>query len=135
MNSLPLLTLMMVVPLVGALVVASLPGSAARHAKPVALGFSLLVLLLSVLAWVRFDAGSSQQFQLSEVHSWIPQFGVSYALGVDGIALSLIVMAAILTPVCLLAAWNDLTPGADAPTCLRTVVRGRTVHTREGALT
>ena len=42
------------------------------------------------------------------MHSWIPQFGVSYALGVDGIALSLIVMAAILTPVCLLAAWNDV---------------------------
>jgi NADH-quinone oxidoreductase subunit M len=107
-NSLPLLTLMMVVPLLGAVVVAVLPGNAARHAKPVALGFSLVTLVLSVLAWVRFDAGATEQFQLSEVHSWIPQFGVSYALGVDGIALSLIVMAAILTPVCLLAAWNDV---------------------------
>jgi NADH-quinone oxidoreductase subunit M len=97
-----------VVPLVGAVVVAVLPGSAARHAKPVALGFSLVTLVLSVLAWVRFDSGAAEQFQLSEVHSWIPQFGVSYAVGVDGIALSLIVMAAILTPVCLLAAWNDV---------------------------
>ena len=95
MNSLPLLTLMMVVPLLGAVVVAVLPGSAARHAKPVALGFSLVTLVLAVLAWVRFDAEATEQFQLSEVHSWIPQFGVSYALGVDGIALSLIVMAAI----------------------------------------
>ena len=108
MNSLPLLTLMMVVPLLGAVVVAVLPGSAARHAKPVALGFSLVTLVLAVLAWVRFEPGAVEQFQLSEVHSWIPQFGVSYALGVDGIALSLIVMAAILTPVCLLAAWNDV---------------------------
>jgi len=107
-NSLPLLTLMMVVPLLGAVVVAVLPGSAARHAKPVALGFSLVTLVLAVLAWVRFEPGAVEQFQLSEVHSWIPQFGVSYALGVDGIALSLIVMAAILTPVCLLAAWNDV---------------------------
>ena len=63
-----------------------------------ALGFSLVTLVLAVLAWVRFDAEAAEQFQLSEVHSWIPQFGVSYALGVDGIALSLIVMAAILTP-------------------------------------
>ena len=108
MNSLPLLTLMMVVPLLGAVVVAVLPGSAARHAKPVALGFSLVTLVLAVLAWVRFEPGAVEQFQLSEVHSWIPQFGVSYALGVDGIALSLIVMSAILTPVCLLAAWNDV---------------------------
>jgi NADH-quinone oxidoreductase subunit M len=108
-NSLPLLTLMMVVPLLGAIVVAALPGSSARLAKPVALGFSLVTLLLAVLAWVQFDNEATEQFQLSEVHSWIPQFGVSYALGVDGIALSLIVMAAILVPVCLLAAWNDVT--------------------------
>ncbi len=108
MNSLPLLTLMMVVPLVGAVVVAVLPGSAARHAKPVALGFSLVTLVLSLMAWAQFDPEATEQFQLSEVHSWIPQFGVSYAVGVDGIALSLIVMAAILTPVCLLAAWNDV---------------------------
>lgn len=108
MNSLPLLTLMLVVPLLGAVVVAALPGDSARHAKPVALGFSLVTLLLAVLAWARFDNNATEQFQLAEVHSWIPQFGVSYALGVDGIALSLIVMATILTPVCLLAAWKDL---------------------------
>jgi NADH-quinone oxidoreductase subunit M len=108
-NSLPLLTLMMVVPLLGAVVVAALPGGSARFAKPVALGFSLVTLVLSLAAWASFDNGSGEQFQLAEVHSWIPQFGVSYALGVDGIALSLIVMAAILTPVCLLAAWNDVT--------------------------
>jgi NADH-quinone oxidoreductase subunit M len=112
-NSLPLLTLMMVVPLLGAVVVAALPGGSARHAKPVALGFSLVTLVLAGLAWVRFDNEATEQFQLSEVHSWIPQFGVSYALGVDGIALSLIVMSAILVPVCLLAAWNDLTPVVD----------------------
>ena len=108
MNSLPLLTLMMVVPLLGAVVVAVLPGSSTRFAKPVALGFSLVTLVLAVLAWARFDPDAVEQFQLSEVHSWIPQFGVSYAVGVDGIALSLIVMSAILTPVCLLAAWNDV---------------------------
>ena len=109
MNSLPLLTLMMVVPVVGALVVAALPGESARHAKPVALGFSLVTLVLALLAWARFDNDATEQFQLAEVHPWIPQFGVSYAVGVDGIALSLIVMAAILTPVCLLAAWKDVT--------------------------
>jgi NADH-quinone oxidoreductase subunit M len=38
-------------------------------------------------------------------------FGVSYALGVDGIALSLILMSAILTPVCILAAWHDVPEG------------------------
>jgi len=107
-NSLPLLTLMMVVPVLGAIVVAALPRGSARLAKPIALGASLITLVLGIMAWVRFDAGATEQFQLAEVHSWIPQFGVSYALGVDGIALSLILMAAVLTPVCLLAAWNDV---------------------------
>ena len=51
---------------------------------------------------------ASAQFQLGEQHSWIPQFGVSYALGVDGIALVLILMALVLTPICLLAAWRDV---------------------------
>ena len=107
-TSLPLLTLMIVVPTLGALIVAALPGESARHAKPVALGFSLVTLVLSVMAWAAFDTGSTAMYQLSEVHPWIPQFGVSYAVGVDGIALALIVMAAILTPICLLAAWNDV---------------------------
>ena len=107
--SFPLLTLMMVVPLVGAAVVWLLPSGSARLARPVALATSLVTLGLALLAWARFDTGgSAERYQLTETHSWIPQFGVSYALGVDGIALSLIVMAAILTPVCLLAAWNDL---------------------------
>jgi NADH-quinone oxidoreductase subunit M len=107
-NNLPLLTLMLVIPAVGALVVAVLPGTSARLARPVAFGASLLTLVVAVMAWVAFDTGSTEQFQLTETHPWIPQFGVSYALGVDGIALSLIVMAAILTPVVLLAAWNDV---------------------------
>ncbi|MBR7743262.1 NADH-quinone oxidoreductase subunit M [Phycicoccus sp. BSK3Z-2] len=109
MTSLPLLTLMMVVPLVGAVVVAALPaGSVVRTARPVALGASLLTLVLAVLAWVGFDTGSGAMFQLTETYSWIPQLGVSYALGVDGIALALILMATVLTPVSLLAAWNDV---------------------------
>ncbi len=110
MSSLPLLTLMMVVPLVGAVIVALLPGGVA-YGKQIALGTSLVTLVLSVLAWARFDTGSGSQFQLTETHQWIPQFGVSYALGVDGMALALIVMAAILTPVCILAAWHDVPEG------------------------
>ncbi len=108
MSSFPWLTTIGLIPLVGALVVASLPASLAARARQIALGFSIVALLFTVAAALRFNAGSSQQFQFSEQHSWIEQFGVSYALGVDGIALVLIVMAAILVPVCLLAAWHDV---------------------------
>ena len=107
MSSVPWLTILGVVPLVGALLVAFLPGGA-ENAKRVALGTSVLTLVIGVVAALQFDRGSSAQFQLGELHSWIPQFGVSYALGVDGIALVLILMALVLTPVCILAAWHDV---------------------------
>ncbi len=108
MQDLPWLTAMGAVPLVGAVVVAALPGGAAARAKLVALGASLVTLALMIGAALTFDAGSEQRFQLTELHEWIPQFGVSYAVGVDGIGLVLLGLAAVLTPVCILAAWNDV---------------------------
>ena len=108
MSSFPWLTTIGLIPLVGALVVAFLPASLAERARQIALGFSVVALLFTVAAALQFEAGSSQQFQFSERHPWIAQFGVSYAVGVDGIALVLIVMSAILVPVCLLAAWHDV---------------------------
>jgi NADH-quinone oxidoreductase subunit M len=112
MNQFPWLTLMGLVPLVGAIVVWVLPAGLAPRAKQIALGFSLVTLALTVAAALTFSPHSTAQFQLVEQHQWIPQFGVSYALGVDGIALALILMATILTPICLLAAWHDL-PGEE----------------------
>jgi NADH-quinone oxidoreductase subunit M len=108
MSNFPWLTTIGLIPLVGALVVAFLPASLAEKAKHIALGFSLVALLFTVAAALQFKTVSVQQFQLAELHPWIKQFGVSYAVGVDGIALVLIVMAAILVPVCLLAAWHDV---------------------------
>ena len=108
MSSFPWLTTIGLIPLVGALVVAFLPASLADRAKQIALGFSVVALLFTAAAALQFKTGSGQQFQMQEQHSWIEQFGVSYAVGVDGIALVLIVMAAILVPVCILAAWHDV---------------------------
>ena len=108
MSSFPWLTTLLLVPVVGALVVALLPAGAAGKARQVALGFSLLTLVVAIGAALQFDNVSTQQFQLAEQHSWIPQFGVSYAVGVDGISLVLILLSVVLTPVCLLAAWRDV---------------------------
>jgi len=112
MNQFPWLTVIGVLPLVGAIIIWLLPARIADRAKHLAVGFSVVTLLFSIAAALQFRAGSTQQFQLVEQHRWIPQFGVSYALGVDGIALTLIVMSTILTPICLLAAWRDL-PGEE----------------------
>ena len=116
MTNVPWLTIVGAIPLVGAIVVWLLPSGVAARAKQVALGFSLLTLVAGILATVAFaGSDSTGQFRLEEQHQWIPQFGVSYALGVDGIALALILMSLILTPICLLAAWRDLPASGEGP--------------------
>ncbi|MDF2144502.1 NADH-quinone oxidoreductase subunit M [Knoellia sp. p5-6-4] len=111
MTNFPWLTTIALLPLVGAAIVFALPAGVADRARHIALGVSGLTLVLTVAAALQFDTGSGEQFQLTEQHEWIPQFGVSYAMGVDGIALVMILMAAILAPVCILAAWDDVPEG------------------------
>ncbi len=120
MGSFPWLTVIGAIPLVGALVTAAIPapaegapaGKSARDlfAKRLALVFSLATLVVSVVMALRFKP-SGPRFQFTETHSWIPQFGVHYAVGVDGIALVLIVLTTILMPVVILASWNDAEAG------------------------
>jgi NADH-quinone oxidoreductase subunit M len=104
----PWLTTLAAVPLVGAVAVAALPKGRDLLAKQVAFAISLVPLAMTVWLALDFDANSKAMFQYAEVHEWIPQFGVSYALGVDGIALVLIALATVLTPVCILASWHDV---------------------------
>ncbi len=117
-NGFPWLSLAGGLPLFGALVVGFIPGlpadSAAADvrardslAKYVALFFSLATLVVVIIIAVKFQVGGPT-FQFTEQYSWIPQFGVHYALGVDGIALVLIAMSAVLMPVVILASWNDV---------------------------
>ncbi|HEX5525535.1 MAG TPA: proton-conducting transporter membrane subunit, partial [Pedococcus sp.] len=111
MTNFPWLTTIALLPLVGGVIVFALPAGLADRAKHVALGVSGLTLVLTIAAALQFRTNSGEQFQLVEQHQWIPQFGVSYALGVDGIALVMILMATILAPVCILAAWDDVPEG------------------------
>lgn len=108
MSAFPWLTALMVVPLVGSIVVALLPGARALLAKQVALGFSLATLALTVAMALQFAGDSEQPFQFVESHPWIPAFGISYAVGVDGIALVLVALAATLVPIVIIAGWNDV---------------------------
>ncbi len=105
----PWLTTLGLIPLLGAIVIVLMGRAAAG--KMVALVVSLVTLAVSIGAAMQFDTASTAQFQLTEVYPWIPQWGISYAVGVDGMALAMIVMGAILVPICLLAAWNDVPEG------------------------
>ena len=105
----PWLTTIGAVPLVGSAAVAVLPTAFAPRARHVALGVSLITFVLTVVAALQFDVTAGSDFQLVERHQWIPQFGVSYALGVNGIGLVMVALSTVLVPVCVLAAWNEVT--------------------------
>ena len=120
MSTFPWLTVIGAVPLVGALAIAlapggSAPGSEADRAarrllvKRLALVFSLITLGLTIAMMVAFKP-NGPEFQFTQTYQWIPQFGVHYAVGVDGIGLVLIAMTAVLMPVVVLASWNDADP-------------------------
>jgi NADH-quinone oxidoreductase subunit M len=104
----PWLTTLGAIPLVGSVVVAAMPKGRELLAKQVALAVSILALGVTVVMALQFNPDDKAMFQFTQVHEWIPQFGVSYAVGVDGIALVLIALAAVLTPVCILASWHDV---------------------------
>jgi NADH-quinone oxidoreductase subunit M len=126
MNGFPWLTIAGAVPLLGAIVIMAVPRRPAAStegisagadvrardglAKYLALAFSLLTLVVVIIIAVKFQIGGPD-YQFTETYSWIPAFGVHYALGVDGIALVLIAMSAVLMPVVILASWNDADGG------------------------
>jgi len=120
------LTLLGVVPLAGALVVSLLPKGRDLLVKQVALGTSLVVLVLTAVMCVQFDP-KGDRFQFVQSHDWIRAFGVHYSVGVDGIALVLIGLIAVLVPVVVLASWDDVeslaVEGADAPASGRKSVK------------
>jgi NADH-quinone oxidoreductase subunit M len=104
--SFPWLTVIGVVPLVGAGVVSALPAANAKLLKQVALGVSLVTLALTIAMATQF-APRGDRFQFNQDVSWIPAFGIHYAVGIDGIALVLILMTTVLWPVVILASWNE----------------------------
>ena len=78
------------------------------------LAFSLITLVWVIVMATQYNT-SGPTFQFTEEYSWIPQFGVHYALGVDGIALVLIGMTVILMPVVVLASWHDADEAKRSP--------------------
>ena len=106
----PWLTLLIVLPLVGA-AVAWFAGNEPRLAKQIGLVASLATLVVALGMALQFSTTTDAFLQFQETHPWIPAFGVNYAVGVDGIALVLILMSTILVPVTLLADWNAADAG------------------------
>ncbi|ASU80243.1 NADH-quinone oxidoreductase subunit M [Actinopolyspora erythraea] len=103
-----LLLALILLPLLGAIVVALLRGNE-RAAKPVALGFSLAELVLAAVAWASYQPGGAR-LQLSGSIEWIPTYGISLSFGLDGIALVMVAVIALLMPLVLGFSWQERLP-------------------------
>lgn len=111
MSGLPILSLLVLLPLMGGLCLLFLCRQAAVI-KAVALGLGLLETLLSCACWLASSSpvppGAPQGFFLFEDLPWIPTFGIRYTLGMDGISLLLVMLTALVTVLAILVSWRSI---------------------------
>jgi len=104
------LTVMELLPLVGAALIATVSKEKEELTKKLAFATTLVVAAAGIWLALGFDRNDAG-LQFVEKREWIPAFGINYAVGIDGIALVLILMSVILAPIVVLAGWNEATGG------------------------
>src|SRR5438034_2172253 len=101
------LSIIIWLPIAVAMILAFVPRGAVSAIKGIGLFTSLITFIISLTILQQFQEGVPG-FQLVESHPWIPQWGIRYALGIDGISLWLVLLTTLLTPVVLLSSWNTI---------------------------
>ncbi|MCY3850327.1 MAG: NADH-quinone oxidoreductase subunit M [Acidimicrobiaceae bacterium] len=100
-STFPVLSAIVVTPMIGALVLLFLPDNRPEYFKQIAFLFSAAVGAMSV--WVLTDFSSTgalaADFQLRDHHTWIESLGISWSLGVDGISLWLVILTGLIFPL------------------------------------
>ncbi|MEQ8664444.1 MAG: NADH-quinone oxidoreductase subunit M [Rhodospirillales bacterium] len=110
MSTLPILSLLILVPLAGAGFILLIRGEeeiVARNARNVALLTSVTAFVLSLYLWFGFDT-TTAEFQFVEKRDWIPAYDINYHVGVDGISVLFVLLTTLLTPICILASWTSI---------------------------
>lgn len=100
-----LLSTVIFLPIVFALIITFWPQD--RTLRHVAVGFSLVEFLISLMILSEFDIGSAR-LQMVEKVSWIERFGIQYFVGIDGISLWLVILTTFITPIIILASWKSI---------------------------
>jgi NADH-quinone oxidoreductase subunit M len=107
MMGLPVLTLLIAVPAVTAIVIALLPAENRVAIRGAAVVGSAVTFAASLGLLARFT--SQAGFQLRENAAWIPEWGIGYRLGIDGISLLLVLLTTFVMPLVVIAAWEQET--------------------------
>ncbi|MCH7806523.1 MAG: NADH-quinone oxidoreductase subunit M [Proteobacteria bacterium] len=110
MTGFPILTFLLLLPLIGALIILPIKGeeeNGKRNIRQVALLTTLATFVLSLVMWGNFE-NAEAGFQFVEFHPWFGE-ATGYHLGVDGISILFVVLTAFLMPFCILASWKSIT--------------------------
>jgi NADH-quinone oxidoreductase subunit M len=99
------LTLMTFLPLAGMAVILCLPARAHALIRQTAFAFTLPPLLMGIWLFQHFDRATTA-FQYVERAPWIPSYNITYFMGIDGISISMVLLTALLCPICILASWG-----------------------------
>ena len=104
-----LLSLLILAPLAGALVLLLGRGMSNETVKRFSLGLTLVLFGVSLALLAQLSGfESSAEYRFEEKINWLPEWGISYHLGIDGISLWLIILSTLLTPISLLGSWNSI---------------------------
>src|SRR3954466_12804868 len=104
---LPIVTLLVLLPLAGSVLVLLIGRERDALVRQTALAVSLITFAISLVLWWQFNPDSAD-YQFVERHTWLPDFGISYHVGVDGVSLFLVVLTTFLTPISLLGSWVSI---------------------------
>ncbi len=110
LQAIPILSLLTFLPLLGALLVALMPSKEFGMIKVFAVAWSALVFVLSLPLLAAFEPGTAAM-QFTEMQDWIPELGIGYRVGVDGISLLLVMLTTFLTPLVILSAFSAVEKG------------------------
>ncbi len=109
MTSPALLLVVLLLPLLGGVVVGSMKAAPAATVKTVALGVSLVELVVVALIWAGYTPAATG-YQFASSVDWIPALGIGFSVGIDGVALVMIALIAVLVPIVLGASWEERLP-------------------------
>ncbi len=107
MDNLPILSMIAFAPLVGAVVIFAFRGIRQEQARVVALVAMLASFVFSLYTLLEFDKNA--EFQFTEHVKWLPELGVSYRMGIDGIALLLVVLTTLIGVIAVIWSWDSIT--------------------------
>jgi len=116
-----LLSWMIAVPFLGIAILAFVRSE--EWIRRIALGITLVVFFLSLVLWKNFDL-TEQGMQFVERVEWMPTFNIQYAVGVDGISILMVILTALLCPLCVLCSWTGITTRVRAYLSLILLVEG-----------